>query len=164
MLKPILTSALVSLALAGTAFAASPSLDPQLAGSAGVAPGEYSAAELQNIIDAKRANDTAQANFFISGTNRSSANASQSTANAQLALTAGVEPGRYTQAELVQIIDAKRENDTIRLNFYLSGANRAEASSGINGGKAQLAAGLGVNPADYSLSELAAMHAARVNE
>ena len=68
MLKSILTPALIALTLAGSgaAFAAQPTSDAQLAASAGVAAGQYTAAELQAIIDARRDNDTSALNFPVS--------------------------------------------------------------------------------------------------
>ena len=59
MLKSILTPALIALSFAasGAAYAASPTADAQLAASAGVAAGQYTAAELQSIITARRDND-----------------------------------------------------------------------------------------------------------
>ncbi len=46
--------------------------------------------------------------------------------DAQLALSAGVQPGQYSRSELLNIIAAQRENDQRAVNFYLSGANRSE--------------------------------------
>jgi hypothetical protein len=76
---------------------------------------------------------------------------------AQMALALGVEPGRFTTNELLDIQDAKHENDQFRLNAILSGANRPTGDRGVTAGKAQLAALIGVNPADYTLAQLTAM-------
>lgn len=158
-MKTLVTSALILATLSGAALASSavPGVnagDAQLALTAGVEPGRYTRGELIAIIDAKRENETATAQYFLSGANRVSAASNDSAGAVQLALTAGVEPGQYTVAELVQIIDAKRENDTDKLNFILSGTNRQGEAAGVSPGKAQLAALAGVNAADYTLAEL----------
>lgn len=162
--KTIVLSAVIAALLSGAAFAgvaapvANASSDAQLAASAGVQPGVYTAAELQAIIDAKRDNDSRTANYFISGANR--ANPAQNTDSVgleQLARAAGVQPGQYTQAELVGLIEAQKENDAVRVEYWLSHANRNTPDTASNPGKIQLAKTLGVNPDDYSLSELVLM-------
>lgn len=163
-MKSLLASAAVLAALSGAALASSPvpgvtAGDAQLALTAGVEPGRYSRAELIRIIEAKRDNDNTAVQYYLSGANRGSAPANDSAGAVQLALTAGVEPGVYSVAELIQIIEAKRENDTELLNFILSGENRQGERAGISPGKAQLAATLGVNAADYTLAELVSMTA-----
>lgn len=70
----------------------------------------------------------------------------------QLALSAGVEPGRYSRAELINIIDARQDGETTRLNYYLSGANRSSGASADGG--AQLAASAGVEPGQFTATEL----------
>jgi hypothetical protein len=162
MLKSILTPALIALTLAGAgaAYAASPSADAQLAASAGVAAGQYTAAELQAIIVARRDNDTSALNFYLSGANRTAA--AQSDAAGQLANLAGVAPGTYSASELALIIEARRDNDAGRAAFILSGKNRtvsAEAAA-VTPGEAQIAASLGLDPAQYTLAELTRLSAA----
>jgi hypothetical protein len=161
-MKTLLTSALIAATLSGAAFAASavPGINPgdvQLALSAGVEPGAYSRSELLNILEAKRNNE--DAGYFLSGANRTSASGNANAGAAQLALTAGVEPGAYSVPELLQIIEAKRDGDTDRLNFVLSGASRSTANPAetVTPGEATLAAVIGVNPADYTLAELIAL-------
>lgn len=162
MLKSILTPALLSLALTGAAFAgsnaATPSTDAQAAYSAGVQPGQYTAAELQAISDARSENDAAKLSYYLSGANRAEATAGATIGSAQLASIAGVQPGHYTVAELQQIIDAKKENDAAKLNFILSGANRGGpvGTADVTPGKAQLAAIAGLDPATHTVAELVA--------
>ncbi|MEO5619762.1 MAG: hypothetical protein ABIQ85_02485 [Cypionkella sp.] len=158
MLKSILTPAFIALSLAGAASAATVSNDAQLAGEAGVAAGQYSAAELQNIINARRANDESVVNFYVSGTNRT-----QGTGDAagQLAKTAGVAAGSYATSDLQLIINAQRENKPNDVAYILSGADRAKTADSSTAGKAQLAGALGVNAADYTLAQLVALDAAR---
>lgn len=163
-MKTLLASAAILAAFSGAALASSPvpgvsAGDAQLALTAGVEPGRYSRAELIRILDAKRENDAGAVQYYLSGANRTSAAGNDSSGAVQLALTAGVEPGAYSVPELIQIIDAKRENDTELLNFILSGANRQGEREGVSPGKAQLAASLGLNPADYTLAELAVLTA-----
>lgn len=155
MFKSIITPAVVTVLLAGSAFAASPSADNQLARSAGVEAGQYTAAELQNIIQARRDNDMSALNFYLSGANRTEvSNATLGTE--QLARIAGVAPGNYTTTELLNIISAQRDGDVSALSFYLSGANRtgANPASAVTPGEAMLAASVGVDAANYTLSEL----------
>jgi hypothetical protein len=161
-MKTIITSALILATVAGSAFAASPSAnvtpgEAQIALAAGVQPGSVSKTDLLAAIDAKRENDANRAAYYLSAANQPTTSAANSAGAAQLALEAGVEPGRFTTAELLELINAKRENDSARVNFILSGANRQGVSSDVTPGKVQLAATAGVNAADYSLSDLVAL-------
>lgn len=160
MFKYIVTPALIALTLAGAASAATPSSDYQLAAAAGVPAGQYTAAELQSIIDARRENDLAKLNFFLSGANRAAAEVQGDSAG-QLAKIAGVQPGAYSASELQMIIDARKENDRDRVAYVLSGTNRVApaAAEVVTPGEAQLAASLGVDPAKYTLAELTALTA-----
>ncbi len=45
---------------------------------------------------------------------------SVSPGDVQLAASAGVEPGVYTTAQMIQVIEARREGDTTQLAFVLS--------------------------------------------
>lgn len=159
MLKSILTPALVALSLAGVANAAEPASNSQLAAYAGVADGQYSAAELQSIITAKADGNTSALNYYLSGANRSSENVND--ASGQLAAQAGVESGKYTAAELSLILNSSKEYDRDRVAFIVSGDSRATsaAAENVSAGEAQLASALGVNPADYTLAQLIAMTA-----
>lgn len=72
----------------------------------------------------------------------------------QLALSAGVQPGEYSRTELINIIEARKQNDDTRLNYFLSGSNRA-SSTNLNGpGLDQLAASAGVEAGVYTANEL----------
>ncbi|HSF64002.1 MAG TPA: hypothetical protein VLA78_06425, partial [Paracoccaceae bacterium] len=77
-----------------------------------------------------------------------------------------VSPEGFTQAQLIQLIEAQRDGDTDTVNFILSqrGADvgRADAGAAFDGsaGKAQLAAQAGVNADDYTLAELIALTSA----
>jgi hypothetical protein len=82
---------------------------------------------------------------------------------AQLALFAGVQADKYTADELIQIVNAKRNNDISTLNFYLNGENRAAPSPSLNAGDIQLARIVGVVPGEYSANELNRIIDARRN-
>jgi hypothetical protein len=156
MLKNIVTPALLSLVLAGTAFAAQPSKDTQLAAAAGVEAGVYTAAELQNIIDARQDNDLDRLSFFLNFENRKEGSV---VADGQLAASAGVEGGSYTANEVQAIITAREEGDDAALAYYTSLTNRTPAApaEAVSEGEAQLAALLGVDPTKYTLAELSMM-------
>lgn len=159
--KTLVLSTVIAALLSGAAFAgaSTASSDAQLAASAGVQSGVYTAAELQAIIDAKRDNDSRGVAFITSGANRANPAASTDGVGLeQLARAAGVQPGQYTQAELVGLIEAQKENDSVRIQYWLTHANRATPDANpANPGKVQLAKTLGVNPDDYSMSDLVLM-------
>lgn len=163
MFKSIITPALIALSLAGAASAGQVSNDAQLAGAAGVAAGQYTAAELQLIINARRDNDNTALNYYLSGTNRAETTGDSS---GQLAKLAGVAPGTYSASELQLIINANRENEPDQAAFIISGTNRkaVDAVGTVTAGKAQFAAELGVNAADYTLAQLVALNAERLSD
>lgn len=102
----------------------------------------------------------AAATIFVAGT--AAANG-VSAGHAQFAALLGVDPQAYSLAELTELEVALSDNDTARAAYILSHENREQrgGAGNVSAGKAQLAAGLGVNPADYSLAELSALAAAR---
>ncbi|MBC2837468.1 hypothetical protein [Paragemmobacter straminiformis] len=158
----ILTSTLVLAALSGAASASSlqpryNAGDAQLALTAGVQPGEYSRAELINILDAQRENDATRLNFYLSGANRTT-NAADPAAVAQIAASAGVQGGDYSVAELQRLIDARSEGDAATVDFIVNRAGKAaNAAEVVTPGEAQLAAVIGVDPAQYTLAQLIAL-------
>lgn len=102
-------------------------------------------------------NLTASALILAALTGAAAASSVQPGLNAgdvQLALSAGVEPGRYSRVELINIIDARQDGETTRLNYYLSGANRASGTAATNAGLDQLAASAGVEPGQFTAVEL----------
>lgn len=84
----------------------------------------------------------------------------------QMALQLGVEPGVYTQAQLIQLENAYRENDRTLVDFILSQGNGVAsrgdfvADGTVTAGETQLARSLGVAPGAYSLNELTQLQAA----
>lgn len=158
----ILASTLAVAALSGAANASSTVVATgpgtvQLALSAGVQPGKYSTAELLNIIEARKENDAQALNFYLSGANRTEGKAAAESL-AQLAAAAGVSGGEYSVAELSQLVEARRENDAQAIAFIVNRAAKpAAAAEVVTPGEAQLAAAIGVDPAQYTLAELVAM-------
>ena len=152
------TFAAAALALGTSALAAhaaSPAAE-QLAAKLGLSADAYSVTEL-NIIDrALQDGDTNTANLYLKGGNRVALPDSVTPGRAQIAAKLGLDPSEYTLSELSIIESARKAKNTELAAFYTSGRNR-DVRGGIgeaSQGKAQLAASLRVNPADYSLAEL----------
>lgn len=71
----------------------------------------------------------------------------------QLAAQAGVSANDYTQTQLIQLLDAQRNNDDERANFILSQAGQNTTAEGLST-DAQLAAAAGVEPGRFTINEL----------
>lgn len=160
MFRNLTASALILAALTGAAAASSaqPGLnagDVQLALSAGVEPGRYTRVELINILEAREQGETTRLNYFLSGANR----ATEVVGDAQLAAAAGVAQGDFSASELQRLIRAQEEGDTTEARFILSGESRRAPNPAevVTPGEAQLAAAIGVDPTQYTLSELVAL-------
>lgn len=93
----------------------------------------------------------------------SSVQPSLNAGDVQLALSAGVEPGRYSRAELINITEARQNGDTARLDYFLSGTNRTSGSDLNAPGLAQLAALAGVEAGKYTAAELQRLIEARAD-
>lgn len=83
---------------------------------------------------------------------------------AQLAALAGVSPDGFSQAQLIRLIDAQRDNDKEEIAFILS--QRASTVSrsdmgGVSVGAAQFAAIEGVAPGALSVNELQLLEQAK---
>lgn len=162
-------SAIVALTLAAPAFA-NPGTD-QLALSLGVKPGTLTLSELVQLDSAMRDDDQAAVDFILSRANGASTRSqpfdgSVSAGEAQIAAIAGVAPGSLSTADMIALIDARRDNDKEAVAFILSGSDNNGASTNrgvVTPGKAQLAAALGLDPAAYTTAELAALDAARLS-
>lgn len=77
--------------------------------------------------------------------------------NDQLAKIAGVEPGIYTTAELIQIDEARKTYDDERLAYFLNGENRVSrnsATGSTSDAVRQLASIAGVSTAGYTAGTL----------
>lgn len=79
----------------------------------------------------------------------------------QLANQLGVDAAAYSAAELTQLQGARRDNDKAAYDALLSrSTTRAEGT--VSAGKAQIAAQIGVDPADFTTAELVRLtHAKR---
>ena len=115
-----LAIAAIAAALAAPAFASD-----QLARSLGVEPGVYSTAELAELKHA-RANDDHATVFEITrrgGTEvgRGVSSKSFDAGSAQLARSLGVEPGRFSTAELATLKSAVDSDDHSTIRFILDG-------------------------------------------
>lgn len=158
----ILASTLALAALSGGANASSTVVatgpgDVQLAYAAGVEPGQFTRAELMEILDARRENDARKLAFYLTGENRAQGVASAESL-AQLAGAAGVSAGDFSATELVRLADARRENDAAAVAFIVNRAAKpAAAAEVVTPGEAMLAAVVGVDPAQYTLAELVAL-------
>jgi hypothetical protein len=102
--------------------------------------------------------------MFIAAAIATTAFATPTLASDQLAAAAGVEPGVYSTAQLIQMISALEEGDTAAYRFVRDGGGEVVSSQSPFGDaqprNAQLAAAAGVEPGAYSTAELARMIAA----
>ena len=147
------------MASAGFAQSINPGV-AQLAAQAGVNPANYSQAQIVELINARRDNDSTTVDAILaqgkSGITASTASQAP-VGNVQLARLAGVAPGQYSAAELTQLIDAQREGDSDTAAFILNHGNRDTNESVTNAGRVQLATLAGVDAADYTLAQLTDM-------
>lgn len=161
MSQKVLSGAFVVMLASGAAIAQSVSPgDVQLAASAGVEPGVYTTAQMIQIAEARREGDTTQLAFVRS---------QLSTVTTPANLTAAIPsdgPDGFTVAEEVQLQEARRENDHATETFILTHTNRRAPlpASAVTPGEAQLAAIVGVDAAEYTLTELVAMQPATSND
>ena len=162
MKRIILTSAL-ALAIAAPAFASD-----QLARNLGLEPGAYTSAELATIKGIREAATntdaaTAAALEGLYGNGVVSTQSVAGTANAQLAANLGLS-GDYTTAELATIKGVREGGSTTDAatadSFVTTGGVVSTQSVENSSAKAQLARFLGVDPANYSMAELAQMKGA----
>jgi ribonuclease D len=163
-MRTLMISAAALALTAGFALA-NPGLE-QLANQAGVSANDYTQAQLIQLLQAQRDNDDALVGYIMSQASQNTVSRSDMGAgvvsnDAQLAAAAGVAPGSYTANELQRLITANRNNDMQAADFILSGQNRVDSNpaSVVTPGQAQLAAALGVDAAQYTLSELTQLYA-----
>lgn len=157
--KTVIASlALITIAGAASAQAINPGT-AQLALQLGVEPGRYSLSDLVQLDQAKRDNDKEAIALILGHSgNTASSKSAQSfsgAGKAQIEAQLRVEPGKFTSTELSRLAQARRDGDREGEAFILSGANRVTAdAASVNAGKAQIAAQLRLDPAEYTLSEL----------
>lgn len=129
--KNVTLAALISLAAVGAASASSLNAGKaQLAQSLGVSAQDYSLGELTALNTARNDND--RAGFAHVLNKVASADGLTSAGNLQRAATLGVQPGRFTSAELTQLEAAKRSGDAQAWDFITSGENRVAAEKGTS--------------------------------
>lgn len=154
--------------VAGPAFADGVSPGAvMLANVNGVEPGTYTVSDLIRLDDAQRESVQASEVRFIkqNGTYTTRANTwdvgpVNSEGADQVAGASEAPKGVHSIDELIQISNAQRENDYRTENFYTSGTNRQTTDGDVGSvtpGKAQLAASLGVDPTQYTTSQLVSM-------
>ncbi len=160
MNRMTLTTALVA---ATVAFGAPAMASDQLARSLGVDASQYTLAELAQLQVAIEEGDQTRVDFILSG--GANAISGQASGAAQLAANVGVQPGNFSLTELVQLKTATEAGDQTRVNFITSGgADVVSTQSFVSPGQAQLAASLGLDPAEYTLAELASIAADREDD
>ena len=80
----------------------------------------------------------------------------------QYAATLGVNGDLYTMSELIRLDDAISQNDQTTIRWIENGGLKASAPEDparVTPSEAQLAASLGLDPAQYTSAELAALYA-----
>ena len=134
----------------------------------GVQPGVYTIAQLVDLRDARTSADLQRINFILDNpggtTVSTSGNDSVSSGDAQLALSLGLKPGAYTTNEMQNIQWYLRHDNMEGARAILNHDVRdtVDDSGVVNPGKAQLAASLGLDPADYTTAQLAALKATQL--
>ena len=85
----------------------------------------------------------------------------------QFAGALGVDSELYTMSELIRLDNAISENDQTTVRWILDGGLKASAPEDparVTPSEAQLAASLGLDPAQYTSAELSALYAQKVIE
>lgn len=158
-------ASIILVAFAGQAMAeeVSPG-QQQLARSIGVAPGVFTLPELARIRDTDEGKRAAVIDYLISQNRfdlvrRSTA---PNSGRATMAAAAGVHPDTATMSQIYRLFSAKESGDRAAANLVIdeiAGRGGPKPASHVSPGEAAIAAGLGVDPADYTLAELARMKA-----
>lgn len=158
-MKRIALTTALALTLAGPALASD-----QLARSLGVEPGAYTTADLIRLASAAEDHNQAQVNAILAGEVTSGATESP----AQFTASVGLE-GTHSLATVAALRSAQETDEqaaarAIRASGNIDEGVTASTMNGISEGRAQLAASLGVNPADYSLAELVRLKAVQSSD
>ena len=87
---------------------------------------------------------------------------------AQLAAQAGVDAAHYSADEVIALWNSKRDNDAAApyaapAHGVASNVTLSSGGAAISAGHAQLAAQLGVDPAEYSIGQIIALKDARAD-
>lgn len=101
--------------------------EAQLAAKLRLDPALYTQAELDLIDLARRNNNDEKEAFYVNHVNRQGASAASIVVPGedQLAGKLGLDAAQYTQAELVLIEQARRDNNDEKAAFYINHVNRA---------------------------------------
>lgn len=136
----------------------------QLASSLGVEPGKYSLSQLARLKALRNdGNNQYQIKEIVDNPEGPQGNLRTGHRNAfdpnspgwnNLALSLGVEPGRYSPQQLVALKSAKADKDQGRIAFIMAGGHPETSTSEVSAGTVQLALSLGLEPGLYSLNQL----------
>ena len=157
--------AVLALTVAAPAFANSGA--DQLALSLGVQPGALTASELSQLQSAVNDDDQDRVQFILNRAAGKVTRADTSDAGfvnagkAQIAAQVGVDAAAFSTNDLIRLQDAIRSNDREEVAFILNGSNNGDVTNDrgtVTPGKAQLAASLGLNAAEYTTAELSKLY------
>ncbi|MER5171862.1 hypothetical protein [Thioclava sp. GXIMD2076] len=155
-LSKFAAAALIGLTATAGVASAAPLNYPMLARN-GIDASQYSDSEARQINTALRNGDVTTARYYINHEDRAVEHpADVNPGTAQLAAQLGLNPGNYTTGELEAVSTALRSDNMQNVAFVEAHDNRMVpgAKGVVTPGKAQIAAQLGVNPADYTDAQL----------
>ncbi len=144
-------AAIAALAIAASGFAAAANASDQLAASLGVAPGQYTTAQLVQLKAALDDGDSERVAFIANGP-------VSAAPGSQLAESLGVEPGSLSAADLVALKAAIDHGDPTRIAFLTGEQGMVTRNAAAGSQNGQLAASLGVEPGTYDNATLAAAY------
>ena len=127
----------------------------QLTAQIGVDASQYSSGEIAAMWANARDNNFAGNKVMSEPKELGYVNAG----TAQLAAQAGVAPGTLSAGELEAVIEQGRKYGPRAEAKLIAAKTTPSERPEISAGQAQLAAQLGVNPADYTVAELTALRA-----
>ncbi|WP_330629424.1 hypothetical protein [Thioclava sp. FTW29] len=128
-MKNIVIAAVVALTASAGIASAEGAGHAQLAQQLGLNGADFTTAELTSIDEARRDGDNSTVNYFLNHDNRVAAPAQEvSAGKAQLAAQLGVDPSKYTLAELVTVDSDLRDHNAQDAAFILSGDARHEVT------------------------------------
>ncbi|TQS73794.1 hypothetical protein ERN12_08770 [Rhodobacteraceae bacterium] len=125
MKRMIIAATLALTATAGAASAQTPG-HAQLAEFLNLNGAEFSTAELTAIDDARRDNNRSNEIYFLNHNNRDTAGGvgDVTPGKAQIAAQLGVDPAKYSLAELIEATDELRDDNRQNATFVLNGTSR----------------------------------------
>ena len=157
-MKTFALTTAIALGLAAPAFA-----NDQLAASIGVEPGVYTTAELIQLRSALEDNDQSTVNFILDMVDGTPA--ANSAGARSIAASIGVDAADFSVNELIALRRALEENDQSQVDFIKDhGAEVTMSTRGVTPGQAALAASLGVDAGDFTLTQLISLRSALEND